>query len=146
MQQQVLFNYADVSSPRFPKTKLKNCIANIFAQENKRLQHLQYVFCSDEYLLNINRQFLNHDYYTDIITFDLTNDTSLPIEGEIYISLDRVRENAHIHQVDFNQELFRVVFHGVLHLCGYLDKKNEEVALMREKENFYIDQFVLSLQ
>jgi probable rRNA maturation factor len=142
MQQQVLFNYADIQPPKFPKTRLKDFIASLFVQENRRLQHLQYVFCSDEFLLGINRQFLNHDYYTDIITFDLLNDNTLPTEGEIYISIERVKDNAKTHNVRFNEELLRVVFHGALHLCGYLDKSEADILLMREKENHYISQFV----
>jgi len=143
MQQQVLFNYADIQPPKFPKTRLKNFIASLFVRENRRLQQLQYVFCSDEYLLGINRQFLDHDYYTDIITFDLSNDTTLPTEGEVYISIERVKDNAKIHKVSFKEELLRVIFHGALHLCGYLDKSDADIILMREKENYYIGQFVL---
>lgn len=143
MQHQVLFNYADVKAPKIPKSPLKSFISSIFLSENKRLDSLQYVFCSDEYLLGINQQFLNHDYYTDIITFDLTNDCTLPIQGEIYVSLDRVADNAAAHQVDITNELLRVVFHGALHLCGYLDKSDNDILIMRQKEDFYIAQYML---
>ena len=94
------------------------------------------VFTSDEYLLNLNRESLNHDYYTDIITFDYCQENT--INGDLFISIDRVKENAKEFNEPFSQELSRVIIHGVMHLCGYKDKTNEEELLMREKENFYL--------
>jgi probable rRNA maturation factor len=94
---------------------------------------LSYIFCTDEYLLEINKQFLNHDTFTDIITFDLS-ETSDTIEGEIYISTERVAENATVFQTSYNRELHRVIFHGALHLCGYRDKKKGEKEEMRRQE------------
>ncbi len=98
---------------------------------------VQYVFCSDEYLLKINRQFLQHDFYTDIITFNLAK-TKDPVEGEIYISLNRVKDNARLLKQPVVLELHRVIFHGILHLCGYKDKTQAAAALMRKKEDYYL--------
>ena len=91
------------------------------------------IFCSDEYLLEMNRTHLDHDYYTDIITFDYTDNQI--VSGDLFISVDRVRENASDFNVSFQHELHRVIIHGVLHLCGYKDKSDEEEKLMRSKEN-----------
>ena len=115
------------------RTELKSFIREIFKKENKKLLSLQYVFCTDEYLLEINRQYLQHDFYTDIITFELG--TAEKIDGEIYISAERVKENAQLMQISFKEELHRVIFHGVLHLCGYKDKLKTEKLEMRTKED-----------
>ena len=96
------------------------------------------MFCSDEYLLRINRDYLQHDYYTDIITFDLSEPGG-PVQGEIYISVDRVRDNAKELAVSIQKELHRVIFHGVLHLCGYTDKTKQDQARMRALEEKYLD-------
>lgn len=119
------------------KTKLKAFLKDQFAREGQKLKGLQYVFCSDDYLLEINKQFLNHDTFTDIVTFELSEDPDVT-EGEIYISIDRVKENAKKYEVAEEQELHRVIFHGALHLCGYKDKSKEESTRMREKENEYL--------
>ena len=116
---------------------LKTFLHSIFKKEKVALESLTYIFCSDQYLLEINRQYLNHDYYTDIITFNLAQDPKL-VSGEIYISIDRVRDNAQNFNTSFKQELHRVIFHGALHLCGYKDKTPKEEKLMREKENKYL--------
>ena len=108
----------------------------IFRREKKKLRSLQYVFCSDEYLLQINKGFLKHDYYTDIITFDLSS--SSEVEGEVYISLDRVKENALSFSQSYYKELLRVIIHGALHLCGYKDKTKSQVAEMRKTEDLYL--------
>ena len=115
------------------RTELKSFIREIFKKENKKLLSLQYVFCTDEYLLEINRQYLQHDFYTDFITFELG--TAEKIDGEIYISAERVKENAQLMQISFKEELHRVIFHGVLHLCGYKDKLKTEKLEMRTKED-----------
>ena len=99
---------------------------------------IDYIFCSDDYLLEINRNTLNHDYYTDIITFDLTPSKKGPIQSEIYISIDRVRDNAHTHGSSFNRELHRVIFHGLLHLLGYKDKTPKDEKIMRMMEDQFI--------
>ena len=119
------------------RTRLKTFIAALFRREKARLGQLQYVFCSDGYLLDINRQYLKHDYYTDIITFDLS-DPGHPINAEIYISVDRVRENAREFNSSVQQELHRVIFHGALHLCGYTDKGEAAAKEMRKMEDKYL--------
>jgi rRNA maturation RNase YbeY len=122
------------------RTGLKKFLISIIKKEGKRLAALQVVFCSDEYLLAINRQFLNHDFYTDILTFDLSA-KGQPIDAEIYISVDRVRENALYYRTSLKEELHRVIFHGVLHLCGYKDKTAKDQSLMRKKEGQYLTAF-----
>lgn len=113
---------------------LKAFIPTIFKREKVTFKSLSYVFCSDDYLLDINHQYLQHDYYTDIITFDLSEGDG-SVAGEIYISVDRVKDNARQFNTSLTEELHRVIFHGALHLCGYRDKTAKEEKLMREKEN-----------
>ena len=115
------------------ENKVKNWINQILKQENKSSGNISYLFCSDDYLLNINKQFLKHDFYTDIITFDYSS--AEKIEGEIFISIDRVKENATTFKQPFQMELMRTIIHGVLHLCGYKDKKPADKKKMRLKEN-----------
>ncbi|MCX6319116.1 MAG: rRNA maturation RNase YbeY [Bacteroidetes bacterium] len=132
----VCFFFQGVQISLRERTLLKRFIESIFKKEGKRLESLNYIFCSDNALLDINRQYLSHDYYTDIITFDLS--ASDQIQGEIYLSTDRVRDNAKSLCVTVQEELHRVIFHGVLHLCGYGDKKPAEERKMRERENHYL--------
>ena len=97
---------------------------------------LNYIFCSDTYILQINNDFLQHDYYTDIITFDLSeNEATI---GELYIGIETVKSNSILHGVPFNEEMLRVLFHGALHLCGYGDKRKSEITIMRQKEEYYL--------
>ncbi|GEO09554.1 rRNA maturation RNase YbeY [Segetibacter aerophilus] len=136
----VSFNYADVSQLSLKGRKeIKQFVVEIFRLEGKALEHVNYVFCSDEYLLDINRSFLNHDYYTDIITFDLSEGHKTI--GEIYISVDRVKENAASNLEVYSREMVRVIFHGALHLIGYKDKRKSEITIMREKEDYYLRLF-----
>lgn len=116
------------------RTALKQFIHTIFRKEKKTLAHLTYIFCSDEYLLEINKAHLQHNYYTDIITFDLSETTN-QIIGEVYISTDRVRDNAVTLGVSIKEELHRVIFHGALHLCGYKDKTQKHTKEMRAAED-----------
>jgi probable rRNA maturation factor len=139
MQVQFFFEYKSVSLA--DRTKLKKFIAKIFKTEVKPLSHLNYIFCSDDYLLKINQDYLQHNYYTDIITFILS-EPGEPISGEIYISTDRVRENAFKQGTLLKEELHRVIFHGALHLCGYRDKAITEKAQMRLKENQYLQAYL----
>lgn len=118
------------------RSALKTQIEALFRKEGMKLESLNYIFCSDKRLLEINRQYLQHDYYTDIITFDLSAGPATI--GEIYISIDRVRDNAQTHETSFKSELHRVIFHGALHLCGYGDKKKEEAIEMRKREDFWL--------
>lgn len=120
--------------------ELRAFLVTIFKQESRPLDSLSYIFCSDEYLLGINKQFLDHDYFTDIITFDLSNKGEAAI-GEVYISVDRVKENARDLNIPLNQEILRVIFHGVLHLCGYQDKTKLQKAIMRDREDFFLSKF-----
>jgi probable rRNA maturation factor len=116
------------------RTSLRTFIKGIFKKEQKKLEDLTYIFCSDEYLLEINKSHLKHNYYTDIITFDLS-ETPGTITGEIYISTDRVRDNATTLGVTIKEELHRVIFHGALHLCGYKDKTAKDAREMRVAED-----------
>jgi len=130
----------------FQLVKLENYtdwITNIINSENYLLNHIDYIFCDDDYLLTINQQYLGHDTYTDIITFDYTEGKN--IAGDIFISVDRVKENALKFEVGFIDELHRVMAHGVLHLLGYSDKADENVVVMRNKEEekmqlFHVEQ------
>lgn len=114
-------------------------IRNLISMEGKETSAINIIFCSDMYLLEMNRQYLQHDYLTDIITFDY-NEGGF-VSGDLYISVDRVEENAVEFGCALEVELARVIFHGILHLSGYGDKTPEEEALMREKENFYLKKF-----
>ena len=117
--------------------RVKRMIETIFKKEGKTLESLNYVFCSDKRLKEINKQYLNHDYFTDIITFDLSS--SKAITGEVYISVDRVRENARQLGIPVRNEFKRVIFHGALHLCGYKDKSKSDVGKMRAREDYYLE-------
>lgn len=133
----VSFRYADRQLFLPKKTELKAFVALLFRKEKKKLLSLTYVFCSDAFLLQMNRDFLKHDYYTDIISFGLS-EPYMPIEAEVYISLDRVKDNAIQLGVPLKDETLRVIFHGALHLCGYGDKKKSEITIMRTKEDRYL--------
>jgi rRNA maturation RNase YbeY len=118
-------------------------ILKIIQSENKSEGELNYIFCDDEYLLQINQQYLDHDFYTDIISFDYTMGNE--IAGDIFISIERVKENATEFKTTFPNELLRVMAHGILHLCGYKDKSESEEKLMRQKEDektqmFHVEQ------
>jgi rRNA maturation RNase YbeY len=122
----------------FPnRTKLKRFIPLVFKKEKRAFSALRYVFCTDEALRKMNIKFLNHSDYTDILTFPLS-EKGKPIEGEIYISIDRIKDNSLIFNTSFKSELLRVILHGALHLCGYMDHTNSQKKKMREKENFYL--------
>jgi rRNA maturation RNase YbeY len=132
----IQFHFSEPIS--FTQRKLvKEVLRDLFKKERTPLEQLQYIFCSDEYLLKINQQYLQHNYYTDIITFDLSEKGG-PVSGEIYISVDRVKENASHFEVPFKQELLRVIFHGALHLCGYKDKTKKDQETMRKAEDKYL--------
>jgi rRNA maturation RNase YbeY len=122
------------------KRNLKEALKSLVTEEGKVLKDLSIVFTDDEYLLEVNKQYLNHDYFTDVITFDYS---SFPeVSGDVMISLDRVKDNAQSLNQSFELEFYRVVFHGLLHLCGYKDKSEADTKLMRAKEDFYINRFV----
>lgn len=136
----VFFNYADRKLYIKNKTWIKQFVEEIFTVEKKKIDRIDYVFCSDSYLLEINRGFLSHNYYTDIITFDLS-EIANGIKGEIYISIDRVKENAKRLTVTFEEELLRIIFHGALHLCGYKDRTKSDKQTMRAREDYYLKRF-----
>ncbi len=124
---------ADVEFELENEEKITEWLVKTIEQEDKSLRLLNFIFCSDHYMLDINQQYLQHDTLTDIITFPYAEPPL--VEGDIFISIERVKENAKKFDVSFEQELRRVMAHGVLHLCGYLDKKPKEQALMRSKED-----------
>ncbi|MDO6516155.1 rRNA maturation RNase YbeY [Zobellia uliginosa] len=123
--------------------KYSRWLERLIESEQGSLEQLDYIFCSDEELLDMNQKYLSHDTYTDILTFDYTEDKA--IAGDIFISVDRVRENAQDLNTEFEEELRRVMAHGVLHMFGYKDKTDEEASLMRTKEEekmamFHVEQ------
>lgn len=123
----------------------KNWLKSIIEKNNKRVGEINYIFCDDPYLLEINQKYLNHDYFTDIITFDYSERKK--IHGDIYISIDRVRENATLFNQTFDKELLRVLSHGVLHLCGFDDQNQEDKIQMTNQEDEAIllyDSFIKS--
>lgn len=122
---------------------LKQFLKQMNKMEGSKIQSLSFIFCSDTYLLDINKRFLNHNSFTDIVTFNLNEKRSEQAIGEIYISADRVRENAIKFETTTKSELHRVIFHGVLHLCGYYDKTNKQKTGMRSKEDFYLKRYGL---
>lgn len=129
----VCFFFPEVRVSLTQRAELKKYILFVFKSKRKTLDKINYIFCTDRAILEINRSYLAHDYYTDIITFDLSDSTA--INAEVYISVDRVRENAHDIGVSFKSELHRVIFHGVLHLCGLNDKTEAERIRMRAAED-----------
>jgi len=116
--------------------QLSRWISSVIVSEGCTEDEINYVFCDDEYLHKLNVEFLNHDTLTDIISFDYSMGKTL--QGDIFISIERVEDNAKDFEVEFMEELQRVLVHGILHYCGYKDKTEEEAKLMRSKENFYL--------
>lgn len=135
--QKVRFFFNESYISLHQRQALKTAIARLFQTEKIKLNSLNIIFCSDEFLLKINKEFLSHNYYTDIVTFYYSR-KGQPIEAELYISVDRVRANAKSLDVSIKTELHRVVFHGCLHLCGYGDKSSQQIKKMREREEFYL--------
>lgn len=135
-QQPIEFYFEDVDVELPDETQLRDWLSAAAAAEGKTVAELGYIFCSDEHLRGINVEFLDHDYYTDIITFDSSE--GLALSGEMYISTDRVAENALDNRVPFAHELCRVMVHGLLHLAGYGDKTPGEEQIMRSREDFYL--------
>lgn len=135
----VNFYHEGTAIPTFDKLKVKTFIKTLAATYGKRVGDVNYNFCTDERILAVNRQYLQHDYYTDIITFDYSEDDK--IAGDIYISVDTVRSNAEEYATEFSDELHRIIFHGVLHLCGVNDQTEEERSRMTACENEALKQF-----
>ncbi|WP_313513746.1 rRNA maturation RNase YbeY [Sphingobacterium sp.] len=134
----IQFFSEDIDFTLKEKQKVREWIgATIKAEGFKRVGELSFVLCSDAYLLEINKQYLDHDTFTDIVTFDSSEDEGV-IAGDIFISVERTMENAKKFNVSERDELHRVIIHGILHLCGYYDKKKEDKTLMTEKEDYYL--------
>ena len=132
----IIFHQEDVFYRLKNVEKIKSWIISSAQKENKKIDELNFIFCSDNYLHKINLEYLKHDTYTDIITFDYS--AANVISGDIYISIDRIKENAKKFKQTTEKELLRVIIHGVLHLIGYKDKSPKEKSLMRAKEDAYL--------
>jgi len=143
LSEQIINFYSENDFELEDEKSFDKWIRNVISSEDKQLGEINYIFCDDDYLYKINLKFLEHDSYTDIISFD--NSEGDELNGDIFISIDRVIDNANDFNVDFSEELKRVLIHGVLHLCGYADKSESEAALMRQKEDekialFHVEQ------
>ena len=134
------FNY-EIDFKLENETLFSNWISKVILSEKKKEGEISYIFCDDDFILEINKQYLNHDFYTDIISFDYSVGNEL--HGDIFISIERVQENAEDFNVTFKEELQRVIIHGILHYCGYKDKTKEEASLMRQKEEESINLYLL---
>ncbi len=137
MDQKIQFFTEDTNFKISGKNKIRNWVNVIFQEEKKKHSQVNFIFCNDEYLLNLNKVYLDRDYLTDVISFSFTKNSSR-IVGDIYISIDRVEENAEKYKQKFSRELLRVIAHGTLHLIGYKDSYGKDKKLMREKENMYL--------
>ena len=135
--QNIEFFEADIDYQLERPNDVRQWLLDLVKEEKCGIEKVQYIFCSDEYLLGINKQYLDHDYYTDIITFPI-NKSRTAIQSDIYISIDRVADNAKSYEVSATQELYRVIAHGLLHLCGYVDTTDDEKKMMRRKEEYYL--------
>jgi rRNA maturation RNase YbeY len=128
----IIFHIEDIKKPKLKRREIKEWIKAVAEIHNKKIGDINYIFCSDEYLLRINKEYLLHDYYTDIITFDYCSNNIL--SGDIFISIDRVNDNAVIYSTS-ETELYRVIIHGLLHLIGFDDHSEVDKKQMREQEN-----------
>ena len=144
MPHTIFFNNADRSTSLRSRTGLKTFINKQCLKEGVHIETLQYVFCSDAFLLDINKRFLNHNFYTDIISFDLSEQKGSLI-GDVYISIDRVKENAKTEGNLYTHELLRVIFHGALHFCGYKDKKPADQKTMRSMEDKWLKAYLKTI-
>ncbi len=133
----ITFQSLEIKFSLKDKTKLKTWLKNTILAENKKLGDVNYIFCSDNYLYEMNQKYLNHDYLTDVITFDYCEDSL--VSGDIFISVDRVKENAATLNLAIIDELHRIMIHGLLHLLGYEDKTAKKKTLMTTKEDFYLN-------
>ncbi len=137
----ISFSQADSKVTLANRVALKSFIEKRVKKEGYSIETLTYVFCSDKYLLKMNKDFLSHNYYTDIISFDLS-ETPGNLIGEVYISVDRVKDNAKTHGTSLKEELHRVIFHGALHFCGYKDKKPADTIKMRQMEDLWLSAYM----
>ena len=134
----ITFNY-ETDFIAQDENKLSNWVLSVIKSEGFKEVEINYIFCDDDYLLKLNKEFLNHNTLTDIISFDYS--IGKQIHGDIYISIDRVLENSSKFKVEFSEELRRVMIHGILHYCGYKDKSESDKKQMREKENHYLTKY-----
>ena len=138
----ITFQNEEIKFTLKEKTRLKAWITAVIAKKKRKAGDLNFIFCPDAYLLKINRQYLDHDTYTDIITFDYSGENpELPVSGDIFISIERVRENAERYSKSFEDELRRVIIHGTLHLLGYKDKSKADKAEMTRQEDLALRQY-----
>ena len=138
------FNFTDAEFSFSDLEKVKKWIVNTIENEHCFMGNITYIFCSDNYLLDVNKKYLNHDYFTDVITFDYVKNKV--ISGDIFISIDRTKENAEIYNVSHETELLRVMIHGVLHLIGYDDLTDEQEYEIHSKEDFYLNLYNTSFK
>lgn len=139
--ERINFQTQDIDLVIKEKNKIRLWIVNAIKNEGKKTGDITYIFCSDNYLLQMNQQYLQHDDYTDVITFDYTEGDR--VSGDIFISYERILDNSSMLATKLEDELHRVMIHGIMHLCGYKDKKTEERANMTVKENQYLELFTL---
>lgn len=137
---EIYFHYPSGSFYFPQRAALKQFLNKLFKAEGKRVETINYIFCDDAYLLGLNQTYLQHDTLTDIITFELSP-AGAALTADIFISVERVRENARLFHIPFQKEILRVVFHGALHLCGYKDKTAAETRLMRQREDHYLQKW-----
>jgi len=138
------FSFEDIQKFSISTEHIIKYIKKLIINELKQPGDISVIFCSDEYLLDINKKYLNHDYFTDIITFDYVVEDI--ISGDLFISIDRLRENSELYGNEFVIEVYRVIFHGLLHLIGYKDKSEKEQYLMKKKEDYYLSEVDFSGQ
>lgn len=129
----ISYHTEDIDKPKICTRRTSAWVKKVAASHGKTIGEIAYIFCSDPYILEVNKQYLQHDYYTDVITFDYTEGNK--ISGDVFISLDTVKSNAEQFGTDYFEELERVIIHGILHLCGFKDKEAADEARMREEEN-----------
>ncbi|MCW3807002.1 rRNA maturation RNase YbeY [Plebeiibacterium marinum] len=129
----ITFYYEEVSENQINEDVIKSWVKNVISNHGSFLGSITYIFCNDEYILKINKEYLNHDYYTDIITFDYCEGKE--ISGDLFISLDTILSNSKLFNSSYHEELHRVIIHGILHLIGYKDKNDDEAVVMRQQEN-----------
>jgi probable rRNA maturation factor len=142
-QEKVRFHFLTEGFSLKNRGRLKQFLLELCRREGQRVEAINYIFCDDQYLLQINQAYLQHDTYTDIVTFQLSGKGE-PLLADIYISIERVKENAGNFKVSFRSELHRVIFHGALHLCGYRDKSKAQAAEMRRRENECLHEYLKS--
>ena len=138
----IKYFHEDVPMPGIKRRLASNWIKSVITEEGNTMGEISFIFCSDNYLLEVNKEYLNHDYFTDIITFDYVEGKL--VSGDIFISTDRVKANASEFKTTFVNEIHRILIHGILHLLGYKDKIKKDKVLMTEKEDYYLNKLIIS--